>query len=157
MKDEVIKLDKCTVKIRGSEGGVEMARKQGHLLANRREFLIGVLAAAQTAAANGAGLDMPTGSSPLESEGAVKPDGAGRFEFGKDGTFTFLMITDWHRRTKRSDTAREIALFCKAVARFSPSLVVFGGDNISAAHMNCTARWIWSLTIAKRPTIRSRP
>ncbi len=54
-----------------------------------------------------------------------------RFEFGENGTFTFLMISDWHRKRGRSDTAREIALLRTAISRFSPSLVVFGGDNIS--------------------------
>lgn len=64
----------------------------------------------------------------------VKVDGgvvgvAPHMEFGDDGTFTFLIVSDWHRLKDRSNTDREIALFKKALARFKPSLVVFGGDN----------------------------
>lgn len=63
----------------------------------------------------------------------IKADGddavvAKRLEFGDDGSFTFLIVSDWHRY-KASDTEREMALFQKALARFKPSLVVFGGDN----------------------------
>jgi hypothetical protein len=54
-----------------------------------------------------------------------------RFEFGRGGTFTFLMISDWHRRSGRCDTPREMALLRRALERFRPALVVFGGDNVS--------------------------
>ena len=54
-----------------------------------------------------------------------------RFEFGRDGMFTFLMISDLHRRPGKSDLAREGALLHKAIVRFRPSLIVFGGDNVT--------------------------
>ena len=54
-----------------------------------------------------------------------------RFEFGDDDKFVFFAISDWHRTFKKSDTDREIAFFKRAVAKYSPKLVVFGGDNIS--------------------------
>ena len=73
---------------------------------------------------------------------SAAPDGVKRFEFDEDGTFTFLMISDWHRRTGKSDTAREVALFRNAVARFRPSLVVFGGDNVSGG-TGCSRRGVF--------------
>ena len=54
-----------------------------------------------------------------------------RFEFGDDDKFVFFAVSDWHRTFKTSDTDREIAFFKRAVAKYSPKLVVFGGDNVS--------------------------
>ena len=70
-----------------------------------------------------------------------------RFEFGDDGTFTFMMVSDWHRRTGKSDTEREVALFRNAVTRFRPSLVVFGGDNVSGA-TGCGKRGVFETLMA---------
>lgn len=87
----------------------------------RRKFMLGAGAVLATTAFAAEG----------DAGGKPTPGGVKRFEFGEDGTFTFLMIADWHRRTGKSNTAREIAVFRKAVARFRPALVVFGGDNVS--------------------------
>ena len=87
----------------------------------RRNFMLGA----------GAILSTPAFAAGNDVGGNSKSGGVKRFEFGEDGTFTFLMIADWHRRTRKSNTAREIAVFRKAVARFKPALVVFGGDNVS--------------------------
>ena len=100
---------------------------------SRRKFMLGagaVLSTPAFAVGNNVSEKIPTA-------GGVK-----RFEFGEDGTFTFLMIADWHRRTRKSNTAREIAVFRKAVARFKPALVVFGGDNVSGG-TGCSKRGVF--------------
>lgn len=66
----------------------------------------------------GAVLSAPAFAAGDNAGGMPTAGGVKRFEFGEDGTFTFLMIADWHRRTGKSNTAREIAVFRKAVARF---------------------------------------
>ena len=92
----------------------------------------------------GAGAVLSTPAFAAEGDAGRKPTSGGvkRFEFGEDGTFTFLMIADWHRRTGKSNTAREIAVFRKAVARFKPALVVFGGDNVSGG-TDCSKRGVF--------------
>ncbi len=59
----------------------------------------------------GAGAVLSTPAFAAGDNASAKPKSGGvkRFEFGEDGTFTFLMIADWHRRTRKSNTAREIA------------------------------------------------
>ena len=98
----------------------------------RRNFMLGA----------GAVLTTPAFAAGDEAGGKPKSGGVKRLEFGEDGTFTFLMIADWHRRTGKSNTARELAVFRKAVARFRPSLVVFGGDNVSGG-TGCSKRGVF--------------
>jgi len=88
---------------------------------SRRKFVLGASAV----------LSSPMFAAGDDAGAKPKSGGVKRFEFGEDGTFTFLMVADWHRRVRKSNTAREIAVFRKAVARFKPALVVFGGDNVS--------------------------
>ena len=90
----------------------------------------------------GAVLSAPAFAAGNDVGGKSKSGGVKRFEFGEDGTFTFLMIADWHRRTRKSNTARELAVFRKAVARFKPALVVFGGDNVSGG-TGCSKRGVF--------------
>ena len=102
-----------------------------HSNISRRQFLLG------------AGAVLATPALAAESKGGViEADEVKRFEFGDDGMFTFLMVSDWHRRTGKSNTAREIAVFRKAVVRFRPSLVVFGGDNVSGG-TGCNKRGVF--------------
>ena len=93
-------------------------------------------------------------SAALAVAGCASPDAAGgaadapRLEFGRDGAFTFLQLTDLHLRPNgRRLHPRVERVLRAAFARYAPSLLVLTGDNVNGQEGDVNARGKFEETV----------